>query len=64
MSTTILNAKEYSMARELVKLHKAHEYTQLAFEIAGLYDTMDYRYISNVMEVYVKETTGSNCNGY
>lgn len=64
MSTTILSVKEYNTARELVKLHKAHEYTQLAYEIACLYDTMDYRYISNVMEVYVKETTGSNYNGY
>ncbi|AGT13621.1 hypothetical protein TROLL_274 [Bacillus phage Troll] len=63
MSTTIMNMSEYNKARELIKLHKQGEYTQLAFKIAVLYDTQDFRYISNIMEMYVKETGGA-VNGY
>uniref|UniRef100_A0AAU8EJH5 Uncharacterized protein n=1 Tax=Bacillus phage Jabberwock TaxID=3163548 RepID=A0AAU8EJH5_9CAUD len=63
MSTAIMSIKEYNTARELIKLHKQGEYTQLAFEISGVYDTLDYKYISNVMEMYVKETGGA-VNGY
>ena len=63
MNTTIMNAKEYNKARELIKLHKEGEYTQLAFKIAVIYDTQDFRYISNIMEMYVKETGGA-VNGY